>query len=121
MPGPARGAIVRKICARASTWRFVSAPLLADLAESLEPAEKRALGAIARVSACEISLPDVRSASARRRAAHAGRPLWVCVAQLVPYKRVDAAIDHVARTEKTAVLVVVGDGPERARLEEHAR
>jgi glycosyltransferase involved in cell wall biosynthesis len=47
-------------------------------------------------------------------------PLYLCVSALVPYKRVDLAVRafSAARPGSTAArrLVVVGDGPERARL-----
>jgi glycosyltransferase involved in cell wall biosynthesis len=44
------------------------------------------------------------------------------VCALRPQKALEVAIDAVARTgDEGVVLVVVGDGPERARLEEHAR
>ncbi|HEY0117165.1 MAG TPA: glycosyltransferase [Cellulomonas sp.] len=40
----------------------------------------------------------------------------LCVARLLPYKNVDVVIDSVLRRSGVR-LVVVGDGPERARLE----
>ena len=42
----------------------------------------------------------------------------VSVGRLVASKRVDRAIDHAAKARE--LLVVVGDGPERATLERHA-
>lgn len=48
----------------------------------------------------------------------------VIVGRLVPSKRVDHAIRALAlvrRTVPDAVLSVIGDGPERPRLEQHAR
>lgn len=44
-------------------------------------------------------------------------PLYLCVSALVPYKRVDLAVRAFAARERPGRLVVVGDGPERARLE----
>ena len=41
----------------------------------------------------------------------------VTVARLVPWKRVDAVIRAVASLTQKVVLLVVGDGPERTRLE----
>ena len=43
----------------------------------------------------------------------------VTVGRLVPWKRVDQVIEAVAKIDQ-AGLVIVGDGPERRRLEEHA-
>ncbi len=47
-------------------------------------------------------------------------PVFVAVGNLVPEKGHDLAIDAVA-TIPDAVLLIVGDGPKRARLEAHAR
>jgi glycosyltransferase involved in cell wall biosynthesis len=44
------------------------------------------------------------------------RPFVLCVARLLPYKNVDLVIEAVARIPDLD-LVVVGDGPERRRLE----
>ncbi|PIR83441.1 hypothetical protein COU19_00570 [Candidatus Kaiserbacteria bacterium CG10_big_fil_rev_8_21_14_0_10_56_12] len=48
------------------------------------------------------------------------RPRVVTAGRLVPWKNIDCIIDAVATT-RDLTLVVVGDGPERARLEQHAR
>nr|WP_274638494.1 glycosyltransferase [Microbacterium bovistercoris] len=48
------------------------------------------------------------------------QPFVLCVARLLPYKNVDAVIDAVAQLPGVG-LVVVGDGPERSRLQERAR
>jgi glycosyltransferase involved in cell wall biosynthesis len=45
----------------------------------------------------------------------------VTVGRLVASKRVDKAIAHVAEAGGVDALVVVGDGPERGRLEALAR
>jgi glycosyltransferase involved in cell wall biosynthesis len=66
-------------------------------------------------------MPDVRREVAIRRRQLAGARLGVCVARLVATKRVDAVVEHVARARDVEVLVVVGDGPERAHLERLAR
>ncbi len=42
-------------------------------------------------------------------------------ARLVPSKRIDVAIEHVGRRTQGGRLIVIGDGPERARLEGLAR
>lgn len=46
-------------------------------------------------------------------------PLVVSVGRLVPWKHFDALIDAVAHTSGIS-LAIVGDGPERDRLERHA-
>jgi glycosyltransferase involved in cell wall biosynthesis len=49
-----------------------------------------------------------------RAPAHAGPPTYLCVSALVPYKRVELAVRAFAG--RASRLIVVGDGPERARL-----
>ncbi len=44
-------------------------------------------------------------------------PLYLCVSALVPYKRVELAVRAFAARSRPGRLVVVGDGPERARLQ----
>jgi glycosyltransferase involved in cell wall biosynthesis len=44
-----------------------------------------------------------------------GEPFYVCVSALVPYKRIDLAIEACNRLRRR--LVVIGDGPERRRLQ----
>lgn len=51
-------------------------------------------------------------------------PRVIAVARLVPWKGIDGLIDAVAQareTGATASLVIIGEGPERARLEARAR
>lgn len=118
MPLPARSTAVRLLLARATTWRFVSARLVADLARAIPPSLAAPLEARAIVRPASIELPDVRERAAEIRRDFGGRTTWVCAARLVPKKSVCAAIRRVA-VEPTASrpdLVVVGDGPERARL-----
>ena len=73
------------------------------------------------MSAPPIELPDVRDAMQRLRRELGATRAAVSVGRLVASKRVDRAIEHVARTRGVDALVVVGDGPERARLERLAR
>lgn len=47
---------------------------------------------------------------------HVGKPFVLCVARLLPYKNVDLVIEAVARIPDID-LVVVGDGPERRKLD----
>ena len=45
-----------------------------------------------------------------------GEGIYLCVSALVPYKRVELAVRAFSRPGQRRRLVVVGDGPERARL-----
>ncbi len=120
LPAFARARLVRALARRASVWRFVSDALLHELRAVLTEGEAREVARVARVEPCRLEIPDVRAAIASRRAARGGRPLYACVGRLVPGKRFDRAIRHVASTAPAAELVVVGDGPERPRLEARA-
>jgi teichuronic acid biosynthesis glycosyltransferase TuaC len=123
-PASLRHAILERLLRDADAWRFVSASLLERLTSSLDGVDARRLSRIARVEACPIDVPDIQRAADEKRARHAGVRLAVCVARLVPKKRVDRVIEHVAAVagaERPTRLVVVGDGPLLASLEEQAR
>jgi teichuronic acid biosynthesis glycosyltransferase TuaC len=121
-PAPVRHAIVERLLRDADVWRFVSSSLLDGLLSSLDVHDAGRLRRIAKVEACPIEVPDVREPALEKRALHAGMSLVVCVARLVASKRVDRVIDHMAARRHTrSRLVVVGDGPLRASLENRAR
>jgi teichuronic acid biosynthesis glycosyltransferase TuaC len=121
MPRWAREWIVGDVALRASSWRFVSEALKAALLERLVPETRARVQSIAVVRPSTLEMPDVREGVARRRRELAGARVAVSVGRLVPSKRVCRAIEHVARARDVDVLVVVGDGPERGRLEALAR
>jgi glycosyltransferase involved in cell wall biosynthesis len=76
---------------------------------------------VAVVRAATVEMPDVTDAVARTRRTLAGARVAVSVGRLVRSKRVDRAIEYVAGSREVDALVVVGDGPERGRLEALAR
>ncbi len=115
LPRVVRARLVRRIAERASAWRFVSRSLLEQLTASLGERDGALVSAIARVEAPPIDLPDVTAAAAALR----DRRFCVAVGRLVPNKRVDLALDYAAA--HGLPIIVIGDGPERARLEAHAR
>lgn len=121
-PAPIRRAVIERLIRRATTWRFVSAPLLEKLAEVLDKEDSRKLHAIAAVAPSPLAMLDVSDEVRARRVAIGSRTLYVCAGRLVRSKRVDRVIDYVAsHREGEPVLVVIGDGPERERLETLAR
>lgn len=61
----------------------------------------------------EVIFPPVEVGDFLPTAAHEG--YYLIVGQLVPYKRTDLAVEACSRLEKP--LVVIGEGPERKRLE----
>ena len=121
LPGPARTAVVRCIALRATSWRFVSNALLASLVGRLARPDAEHVMRVARVRPPDIDLYDAGADVRARRDALAGLPFSVVVARLVASKRVERAIEQVARGLAPQPLVVVGDGPERGRLEKLAR
>lgn len=120
LPALARERIVRSVAERATEWRFVSEALRAKLLAALGPGGRQ-LERIATVQAPRIELPSVEERIARITRELGGKRVAVSVGRLVRSKRVDRAIRYVARTPDVDALVVVGDGPERTRLEDLAR
>ncbi len=123
LPAPLRDAWVERVAARSTTWQFASDALYTRLSAAVSPRAALALARKARVSAprIEVARPD-EAAVRKLRARAAGSPLYAVVGRLVRDKRVDHVVRHVHRAqEERAALAVVGDGPERARLEAEAR
>jgi glycosyltransferase involved in cell wall biosynthesis len=120
LPAPVRGRVVTGLARRARAWRFVSERLLDTLLASLDAQARARVEAVAQVRAASLEELDVRAAVAQRRRELGATRVAVSVGRLVPDKRVDRAIEHVARGangRSVDALVVVGDGPERAKLE----
>jgi glycosyltransferase involved in cell wall biosynthesis len=121
LPRPVRRAMVLSLSDRADTWQFVSADLLEKLLATLEPETRARLQRVARVEAPPIEMPDVVSAVAELRRELGARRVAVSVGRLVQSKRVDRCVEYAWRSKEIDRLVVVGDGPERARLESLAQ
>lgn len=121
LPGPLRTRLTRTIARRCASWRFVSSTLADQLLAALDPATSRLVERVAAVRAPSFEMPDVREEAARLRRALSPARTAVVVGRLVESKRVDRAIAYVADGDEFDQLVVVGDGPERRRLESHAR
>ena len=124
LPRPARERVATTIARRATTWSFVSDALLGEWLAGLRGSTRRLVEAIAVVQPPPLDLPDagaLHEAIARRRRSLAGERVAVTVGRLVPTKRVDLAIEHVALRPDVDALIVVGDGPEQQRLERLAR
>jgi glycosyltransferase involved in cell wall biosynthesis len=117
MPRAVRERIVRAVAGRAASWRFVSETLRDELYGAVSPATRACIERVATVRAAALEMPAVAEAVARKRRALGKARVAVSVGRLVPAKRVDRAIEHVARTREVDALVIVGDGPERGRLE----
>jgi glycosyltransferase involved in cell wall biosynthesis len=121
-PAAVRRAVIERLLRRAKTWRFVALPLLEKLAAVLDAKDSARLHTIATIAPSPLLMLDVGEEVRARRSAIGARPLYVCAGRLVRSKRVDRVIDYVAsHREGKPILVVIGDGPERERLEALAR
>jgi glycosyltransferase involved in cell wall biosynthesis len=60
--------------------------------------------------------PAINAAGPLRSVPGVDPGYWLCVSRLLPYKNLDLVIEAV-RASRDARLVIVGDGPDRARLE----
>ena len=119
---PLRAILVRKLARRAEVWRFVSESLRDDLLRALAGTERAMVLQIATVRASPIEVDCAAREAGRAKREELRAPfVAVAVARLVASKRIDAVIEHVARSERRELLVIVGDGPERARLEALAK
>lgn len=117
-PEPIRRRILAHLVRRASAWRFVSPTLLETLAAATAPEDMATLRALATIAPSPLAMLDVTEDVRARRRSLGSRPLYVCAGRLVRSKRVDRVIDYVAgQRASRPLLVVIGDGPERARLE----
>lgn len=63
---------------------------------------------------------DPKPAEAREGWIAPAEPMVLTVGRLERYKNVDLIIDAFRALQSAAILVVVGDGPDRSRLERHA-
>jgi len=98
-----------------------------SLESKLSAHDARALRSCAVVVPGALEVPDVREEARAIRSAIHARRLYVCAGRLVASKRIDKVIDYVATSHDHGtrrderVLVVLGDGPERAHLERLAK
>ena len=114
LPGPLRRRVVGELLDRGARFRFVSAELARALGRDSDPR----LAAASRVELPAIDLSSAPTrAQARATLGLAPRErLLLIVSRLVPSKRVDLALCAAAGSFFERV-VVVGDGPERSKLE----
>lgn len=117
LPAPARDLVVRRLVARPCCIRFVASALLDQLCASISPRLQTRLRKIAVVQPCAFDLPDVAARTVDLRNRFPDAKLLTAVGRLVPSKRVELAIAAANLIGRDVRLCVVGDGPERARLQ----
>jgi teichuronic acid biosynthesis glycosyltransferase TuaC len=123
LPTRMRQLVVGQMLQNTSSWRFVSERLKEDLLAALDRELRARLEKIAHVQAPELSFEvetgAVERARVEQRRRGRGQKVLAVAARLVASKNVDRAIAYAAG--ENAALLVIGDGPERQRLERLAR
>lgn len=116
-PALLREKVVSSLLSRKAIFRFASGRLREELLSALPAPLADGLASCSRVEPPVLALPDIskRAAELRAQAEIGDRALWVASSRLIANKRVDRSILEAHR--HGADLVVVGNGPERARLE----
>ncbi len=123
LPAPLARRAATLLLARADRIEVVSEALRARLSHFFAPGSPMAERTRVVAPRIEVEADRAKREGAKLRASLdlGGRRLAVVVARLIASKRVDRAIARVADSSPQPVLVVVGDGPERARLVAFAR
>ena len=129
-PRAVRERVIATLLSRGAHFTFAAAVLLASLEEHVAPAIAARLAAASHVEPPRDRHVPREERSPRRRdpraeLGHRGRKRAPSASspvrgRLIASKRVELAIDAVAKLGASFRLVVVGDGPERGRLEAHA-
>jgi glycosyltransferase involved in cell wall biosynthesis len=117
LPQPARGWVFAALLANARSWSFASASLRDELLACAPKRLQSRVKGVATVAAPPMEMPDVAAAAAALRRSLGRQRIAVAVGRLVAGKQVDRAMAFVAASAEFDRLVIVGDGPERARLE----
>jgi len=107
-----RGVLTRKMLARLSAWDRASSERVDHFVAISRHIADRIRRSYAREST--VIYPPVTIEPREDGAARTGT--YVTVSQLVPYKRVDLLVDAF-RQLPGRDLVIIGEGPERARIE----
>ncbi|HEU4404212.1 MAG TPA: glycosyltransferase family 4 protein [Polyangiaceae bacterium] len=110
-PASARALALGRLEARGARLRFAAESLREALFGALPAGLARALAPRSRVEAPALE------ALGGVRAARAARPYVACVGRLVATKRFDVAVRALALCPPPLELRVIGEGPDRARLE----
>lgn len=121
-PAAVRASIVGSLVDRGARLQFVATHLLDALAGGLPAALAERLRAASCVEPAPIEVPEPGPAAAALRASiglreREGERLAVCVGRLVAGKRFELAVAAAAEIAPRLRLALVGEGPERGRLE----
>lgn len=119
LPRVLREGLARSLLSRAESWRFVSQALWDSLSRTLSPSLQSSLAKKATVAPSPFRLIRDHAKEDAIATSRAGRPYLVSVGRLIRSKGVDDAIRHAKSVRRE--LLVVGDGPDRERLERLAK
>jgi glycosyltransferase involved in cell wall biosynthesis len=117
---PGRGVVARRLLRGATALLFASSDGRARFAAALHPGDHGAFQSIAHVSPMGIDPPAPRAAGDRARLRKAARLegfVVLVLARLVPIKGV-ADLAFALEGEAGVTVLVAGDGPERAAIED---
>ena len=121
LPAFVRTRLVTALCDSLHEWSFVSDALRASLTHSLSPSLRARVARVSVVSPPPFELPRVDATDRIEKRARIDAPhVLSIVGRLTPGKRVNLAIDYAREKGPGTHLVVVGDGPEKARLQRYA-
>ncbi len=111
--GPVGRAVFGAVAARLRMWDAVSAQRPDAVVANSSFVRGRVLRCWGREA--EVVHPPVDLSRFRPGPATAGSGYYLFLSELVPYKRADLAVEAFRTLDRP--LLIVGDGPERARLE----
>ncbi len=117
LPAIARARVLATLLDRGARFVFAASKLRDALLDVVPSSIALSLASRSRVCAPPIDVRVDASAFGSIASRLGGRSLVVVVGRLVEDKRVELAIRAIARVRADVLLVVVGDGPDRARLE----
>jgi phosphatidylinositol alpha-1,6-mannosyltransferase len=115
---PGARSVLRRIGRNVDVVTYLGEYTRVRLARALSNLEQLAPGVDT-----ELYHPGVDGSPVRERYGLTGRPVVVCVSRLIPRKGQDVllrALPLVRRSVPDASLLIVGDGPDRERLERQA-
>lgn len=116
---PGTHALMRRATARAARVTVLCSAFIARVVRTAVP-EPVPVSVVYPGADTEVFRPDLPTEDLRERHGLGDRPVVVCVSRLVPRKGQDVlirAMPRIRRRVPEAALVIVGDGPYRAKLE----
>jgi phosphatidylinositol alpha-1,6-mannosyltransferase len=116
---PGTHALVRRATGRAARVTVLCSAFIARVVRTAVP-EHVPVSVVYPGADTAVFRPDLPTQDLRERHGLGDRPVVVCVSRLVPRKGQDVlirAMPHIRRRVPEAVLVIVGDGPYRPKLE----